>query len=63
MAHVFALTDGTTTISLVASSVYLENYDLKVPQDDDKQSLTLWTSLLAARRARSCRPKRGRLNP
>ena len=36
MAHVFALTDGTTTISLVASSVYLENYDLKVPQDDDK---------------------------
>jgi hypothetical protein len=36
MAHVFALTDGTTTISLVASNVYLENYDLKVPQDDDK---------------------------
>ena len=36
MAHVFTLTDGTTTISLVASDVALENYDLKVPQDDDK---------------------------
>ena len=36
MAHVFALTDGTTTISLVASGVYLENYDMKVAQDDDK---------------------------
>jgi len=35
MPHVFALTDGTTTISLVASDVALENYDMKVPQDDD----------------------------
>ena len=36
MAHVYTLTDGTTTISLVASGVWLENYDMKVPQDDDK---------------------------
>lgn len=35
MGHIFTLTDGTTTISLVASGVWLENYAMSVPQEDD----------------------------
>lgn len=35
MGHLFALTDGTTTISLVASGVMLENYAMGVPQGDE----------------------------
>lgn len=35
MGHVFTLTDGTTTISLVASGVLLDNYAMSVPEGDD----------------------------
>lgn len=36
MGHVFTLTDGTTTISLVASGVLLENYAPSVPEWGDE---------------------------